>query len=217
MTMPRRFSSRSRCAQGLAAAIAVACFAIVGQAADVVMIEETWQLTVGQPDEKLSAPQVSMLMSPLGRLDDHFFVFTLNHQSVPNSEPGGMQLQHWRGDEVSDSQSGSNTSVLCHDEETITWTQRMTLNAGSLTFEIVDGESQTWGAFGGVGLLRLTTPFDAANLNAYKPSVSIGDSGVSYAGNRVRTLTLQRIGWETATGEVGELTAPIDIDSDIDP
>ena len=44
-----------------------------------------------------------------------------------------------------------------------------------------------------------------------------GQSGMGFAGNRVESLTLTRLEWHLSDGKVVVFTAPIDIDSDLDP
>jgi hypothetical protein len=41
-----------------------------------------------------------------------------------------------------------------------------------------------------------------ANLNAYSPDVSISNSGVSFAPNRVQSLTLNCVRYYTSDGQV---------------
>ena len=41
--------------------------------------------------------------------------------------------------------------------------------------------------------------------------------GVSFAGFRVRSLTLTKLRWFDSDGNVYELNAPIDVDADLDP
>jgi len=78
----------------------------------------------------------------------------------------------------------------------------MELSGGQLQFEIVNGNSVTWGQFGGQGYLKSVTPTNLENFNGYRPSVSVDNSGVGYAGNRVRSLTLKAVRVYTDTGDV---------------
>ncbi|MCA9235376.1 MAG: hypothetical protein KDA44_07880 [Planctomycetales bacterium] len=190
---------------------------VEARAIEIVQIEEFWELQVGEPDGLSSSPQVSMVMSHTGDLLSDYFVFTVNHHSHPEFAPGGMQVQRWNADEAVAVHAGPSENTLDHTEETLRWVQRMTLDDGLLTFEIDNGTSDSWGSFGGEGYLRLVLGVDAVNLNNYRPAVSIEQSGVSYAGNRVRSLTLTRLRWTDTAGQVYELIAPIDVDADLDP
>jgi hypothetical protein len=202
---------------------AVAAFALLAwwsgpaYALDIVAIEEHWELTVGEPDAGSSGPQVCMVMSPTSDLDSDYFMFTVNHRSSPEYFPGGVQVQQWNGENLIDSREGSQSETLHHNDETVRWVQRTEINGSSLTFEIHSGESTSWGEFGGNGQLRMVIATHLTTLNGYRPAISLGESGVSFAGNRVRSLTLTKLRWYDSTGQVYELNAPIDVDADLDP
>jgi len=188
-----------------------------GESPQIVTIEEHWELRVGEPDAEQSAPQITMVMSPAANLDGPYVLFTLNHRNVPNYQPGGMQVQLWSGDETLDSSEGTADGSLWSNEETIRWVQRLKLVEGTVTFEVVDGSSETWGPFGDDEHLKLAVPAPVEGLQGYRPAVSLTESEVGYAGNRVVTLSLNKLKWVTADGEAHELNAPIDIDTDLDP
>jgi hypothetical protein len=188
----------------------------LASARDVVLIEEEWELRLGEPDSDSSSPQVSMLMSATGDLESDYFVFAVNHHSAPQWSAGGLQVQYWNDGVAVETDEPDHLDTLHHYDEIVSWTQRLRLDNGELVFEVRDGNSESWGEFGGCDL-RVRVPADVTRLNAYRPAVSIEESGVSYAGNRVRSLTLQKLRWRFDDGEESELTAPIDIDADIDP
>jgi hypothetical protein len=182
----------------------------------VVHLEEHWELKLAQPDKDRSAPQTTMVMSPNGELDGLHFFFTLNHSSVPDYEPGGMQVQAWDGEQLLGDHVADEGGPLGYAEETVRWVQRLSLGDGTLNFQIADGESETWGAFGGDDL-SLSVSTSLTSLNDYKPAISLTESQVSYAENRVVSLTLTKLVWTTDDGEVHELSAPIAIDTSLDP
>ncbi|MCA9262003.1 MAG: hypothetical protein KDA61_22450 [Planctomycetales bacterium] len=196
----------------LAAGFAARCDAI-----EIVAIEEHWSLEIGAPDAASSAPQVSMAMSPYGGLSSVFFVFTLNHRNDPTFTAGGMQVQRWTGGDLQSSRTGVHTTPLAVDQETVSWVQRMELTEGQLRFEVNNGASSSWGAFGSEGNLRISTPTELTNLNLYLPYTSLTQSGVCFAGNRVKSLTLTKLRWIDSEGQEYELQAPIDVDADLDP
>ena len=206
-----------RCACPLSCLAIFSMFIHPAAAEDVVLVEEHWELHVGGPDSDSSSPQVSMVMSPTNNLFGDYFLFSLNYGSVPSFQPGGMQLQHWYGDDIHSSTNGPKDGTLHHDDEVIRWTQRLSVHNSQLTLEIVDGVSQTWGNFGGQGYLKASAETTTSNLNAYRPFVSLGESGVGFAGNRVSSLILTKLRWVTSDGEEYETVAPIDIDADLDP
>ena len=184
----------------------------------VTMVEEHWELQIAEPDAERSAPQTSMVMSPTADSEDVFFMFTLNHHNISATgyEPGGMQVQHWDSDDLVDDRAAHEHGTLDNAEEVITWVQRIELNNGQLKFGIHNGASQTWGSFGGNDL-TLSTPSTLTGLNAYRPAVSLTESQVGYAENRVTSLVLKKLVWVTDDGQVHEQNAPIPIDTSLDP
>ena len=199
----------------------VACVVIVGtgvtRAEDVVYIEEHWELTVGGPTIDRCAPQVSLVMSPSGDMNSHYFVFLLNHSTSPGFVPGGLQMQHWNGDLLVSTRNSSHGDILSYDNETIRWVQKLSIRDGRIVFDVDDGESETWGSFANGDGLFMPTNVSLQRLNNYQPAVSIGESGITFAGNRVSSLVLTKLVWRTSSGATSELVAPIDIDTDIDP
>ena len=182
----------------------------------VVSVEEHWELHVGQPDADSSAPQTTMVMSPSGDLGSAYFLFTLNHSNVPDYRPGGMQIQLWDGTDLVEHRVADESSALTHEGEVVTWVQRMSLEDGNLTFQISNGSSDTWGSFGGSDL-TLSTPTTLTGLNSYLPAVSLTESGVGFAENRVISLVLKKLVWVTEDGVVHEQNAPIPIDTSLNP
>jgi hypothetical protein len=189
---------------------------VVASDTDVVLIEEYWELHIGGPDAARTAPQVTMVMSPLESLTGDFFAFTVNHWSYPEFASGGYQLQYWNGESCVSALHGWKTSTLDQDGETVSWVQRLSLSEGHLKFQVLSGHGDTWGNFGGEGF-TLSIPSQLERLNSYRPGTSITQSGIGYAGNRVSSLTLTKLRWITADGQEHEMVAPIDIDSDLDP
>ncbi len=174
----------------------------------VVAIEEDWELVVASPDPNSTAPQVSCTISPLSHVNSLHAAFELNHQSQPEFTAGGLQLQVWNDEQPLVSRKFPSPAVLAADNEVVRWTQVVRLDDGLLTFEITNGTSATWGNFGGQGDLKASLTTNLVNLNGYDPSISIENSGVAYAGNRVTKLVLTRIRATLATGEVIEDTTP---------
>ena len=80
----------------------------------------------------------------------------------------------------------------------------MTVTNGQLKFEVIDGTSTTWGAFGNDGSLSITIPTTLTDLNFYDPEFSVDNSGVGYAAHRVQSLSLNRIRRITSEGHLLE-------------
>ncbi len=182
----------------------------------VVSVTEEWEMTVGEPNQGENGPQVTMLMAPDGNLDGDYFAFSLNFRQWPTYVAGGLQVQRYDGENIEDYVSCSQQQQIASDHETIRWQQRLSLHEGSLEFEVLNGSSTTWGAFGGSSL-RLSHGTSMQNLNGYTPLLSIEESGVGFAGNRVQSLRLMKVILKISTGEEFEIKAPIDIDTDLDP
>lgn len=204
------------CSLALAVFCVFHCSIVAADDSDVIQIEEHWELHVGGPDPARSAPQVTMIMSPADNLEGDYFAFTLNHHSYPDFAEGGYQLQRWHGEECLEADAGIRTSPIESDGEVITWVQRLTIDEGVVRFQVVDGEGDSWNHFGGESF-DLTVATQFTKLNNYRPRISIEQSGIGYAGNRVSSLVLRKLRWKTADGEEHEMVAPIDIDADIDP
>lgn len=212
-------STYSHCPLSLATFALVLSVAATGwaQSPKILQIEEHWELRVGEPDAERSSPQAAMVMSPYEDLGGVFYVFTLNHRILPNYSPGGMQVQLWDGESAVDTADGSADGAMDQTNDVVSWVQRLKIDNGTLSFEVVDGSSLSWGAFGNDGSLKITTPTSLDSLNGYRPAISLTESQVGYAGNRVQSLVLTKLVWQTDDGETHELYAPIDIDADIDP
>ena len=172
----------------------------------IVKIEEDWELVVATPDVDSVAPQVTCAISPTGDCDGIHATFEVNSQSLASYSAGGLQLQIWNGETALAASRHPEHNVLSTANETITWTTRMEIADGQLTFSIRDGDSQAWGQFGGQGFLRHSWATSLTNLNDYRMATSVESSGVGYAGNRVHSLTLKRLRATTANGDEFEET-----------
>ncbi len=155
---------------------------------------------VTEPDANTNAPQVICYISPTGNLLSKYAALELNHKTQPDFVAGGLQLQVWQSDWPLDYKNSPQTQKLATSNETVTWTTRMSVDNGSLSFEIVNGASTTWGAFGGQGYLKASTSTTLSTLAAYNPSVSVSNSGIGYASNRVTRLVLKEVRWYTTNG-----------------
>lgn len=174
-------------------------------ASDIVRVEEDWELVIGTPDPGTDAPQITCVLSPVGNIDSVYAAFAVNHQSLPDFLPGGLQLQIWDNELPQLSRKFPNCAIMAQAGETVSWTQSMALENGMLVFETLGGSSATWGNFGGQGYLKASVDPALANLNGYSPTVSVENSGISYAANRVQSLVLRRVRLFTSTGEMQEV------------
>ena len=56
--------------------------------------------------------------------------------------------------------------------------------------------------FGGQGYLQSSLPTNLTSLNEYNPKLSVLNSGVGFAANRVTSLTLKAVRGVTSDGQV---------------
>jgi len=213
--MCRRFRLRCVALSAVFLGAAAICAPAFGQSSQVVSVEEHWELQISQPDTERSAPQITMVMSPTANLDGAHFLITLNHGTAPDFQSGGVHVQHYDGVDLVSSRTEDHDEVLNHEGETIRWAQRLSLDDGTLTFAVLNGESESWGHFGGDDL-SFQMPYSGSTLNTYRPAVSLTESQVGYAENRVALLVLKKLVWITADGQVHEQNAPIPVDTSLD-
>jgi len=195
MSCHSKFSNKRWIARLLHLAAIVAIFSATpaATAQSVTRVEEDWELVLGAPDDLLCAPQVVTTMSPFNNINDTFFTFEINHRSAPYWTPGGLTIHQWSGDWRIQSFDRADRTVMTTPNEVVTWTQRLNVNDGVLTFQIIDGSSTTWGPFGYSNMFKLIQNWGVNNINSYTPDVSIAQSGPAYAGNRVKSLKITEI------------------------
>lgn len=202
-TTARRWSYRF-CGLFLMGAVALGVMQRYASAqTTIVQVEEDWELVVATPVGNQSGPQITCVMSPECECHNTHFTFEINHLDLPEFVAGGLQVQHWNGDiAVHAHRHPSDTSILNTPNETIRWTQRLILSDSSLTFDVVNGTSTTWGAFGSQGYMRLVVSTEHDNLNNYDPNLTVSSSGIGFASNRVESLVLREVRWTTSDGQV---------------
>jgi hypothetical protein len=116
----------------------------------------------------------------------------MNYREYPNFTAGGMQVQVWSNNSVV-STSTQGTNQFQTSNETVTWTQRMSLSSGSLNYAVENGQSTTWGGFGEGSNLNVTYTTTLSSLSAYTPTASVKNSGVSWQSDRVTSLKLVQV------------------------
>jgi hypothetical protein len=166
---------------------------------DVLRVEEDWEVVIGQPGADCVAPYVTTVISPVANSDELHCLFALNPRDESENLTGGTQMLIKNNEVTIGNEAADIGQATTFESETITWTKRMTLVDGLLSFEIVDGESQSWGAFGGLETHFIT---NVVNLNGYSPEVSVESSGVGYASYRVQTLVLKEVRYYLADGQI---------------
>lgn len=186
------------------------CLSVLADDPTIVKVEEDWELVVLIPEPERDSPQITTVISPWGSLSGLHAIFELNHSNYPDYCAGGMQLQVWYGTSLLTAKDAEVEGVLATENETITWTTSMRIDSGSLVFEVRNGNSNTWGAFGNTGYMKATlNTWWIDNLNYYSPSVTVANSGVLFGENRVTSLSLKRVRYYTSDGQVLESNEPI--------
>jgi hypothetical protein len=159
--------------------------------AGIDRVEEDWEVVVGTPSPTEVGPQMTTTMSPSGDNKVAFASFYLNYRDDP-FRAGGLHLRAW-SDSQAIAQDTQRYELLSTSNETITWTQRMRLSGGSLTYEVVSGESTTWPKFGQGEQLDVIVPSSLTSLDAYRPDYTAANSGVSWQSNRVASMKILRV------------------------
>jgi len=165
----------------------------------VLRIEEDWELVVNEPNDDTTAPQFHTIMSPSANLDSFHAQTLWNYRETPNFVPGGVQLHSYNGENLVRKRS-IESGTLSVSAETITWTQALSTDGTTLLFEIFNGTSTTWGAFGND--MNISSSADLAQLNDYDPEVSVRNSCVTFGSNRVESMRVVQVRYY---GEMGLL------------
>jgi hypothetical protein len=178
------------------AVVSLACSIGLGQSSSGSpdQVEEDWQVVIGSPSSVEVGPQITTCMSPVTDNSTPFFAFNLNYRDAQSFKAGGLQATVYSGGSVLD--SSTQGSAVCQTaNETITWTQRMSVSGeGGVTCAIVNGQSTTWGQFGdSQGLTSVDFTSSVTSMASYSPTASVAKSGASWQSDRVTSMTLLRV------------------------
>jgi hypothetical protein len=185
-------------AAGLAAGGLLGAAPAAADVVQVVRVEEDWELYLNEPSDAMESPQFHTIMSPKSALPEIYFQATWNYRDAETYAPGGLQVQIIQGEEVMALKEIGN-APLSTVAETVKWTQEMELNGGSLKFTVKDGQSSSWGSFGGSSM-QLSVGSSLQTLNDYRVSVSMDNSWITYGSNRVNKLQIRRIRYYGSEG-----------------
>jgi len=174
-------------------------------ASNVVAIEEDWELVVSEASVALSAPQIATQMDSLSVDDPATFHFLINHGTLPEESLGGMQVQAWRDEMPQKDRMAFEKDAFSHDNEKVTWTQRIAIVDGQMYYSIRNFSSLTFGNFVTNSALEIKIVTTASNLNEYSYSNSVQRSQISFASNRVESMKLRKVRIHHQDGSVQEL------------
>jgi hypothetical protein len=183
---------------GLAAGCCVAALASMQLTAQTTTnydrVEEDWEIVVNEPASNTNAPQLINTISPTWHNQGQYAIFEVNHITQPVYEQGGWQLQRWYGDIYRTARTSTPAAVLSTPGETITYTLALSVTSGVLKYELLNGQSQSWGAFGGPNE-NLSVASLYSNLNGYSTSLSVNNAKVGFASHRVARFALKEVRW----------------------
>jgi hypothetical protein len=126
----------------------------------------------------------------------------MNHSTYPDFVKGGMQLQSWWGGWFLAARRHSNGAELLTTVERIQYTCVTRISSSRIFMEINNGDSVTYGHFGGDGSLRVRLWSGRSDLNNYNPNHSINHSRVTFGANRVNRFLRTEIRFYATDGTV---------------
>lgn len=168
---------------------------------NTMRVEEDWYVQIGTPEPEADSPQISTVIAPSWSLWGKYAVFDMNCATQPGFSSGGVQLQLWQDNAIIQSRSNTNWDSLHLVDEVIRYTSVMSIENGNIAFEILNGTSESWGAFGS-GELKVQAPTWRDQLNGYDPNFTTWNSRIGFASHRVRRLILERVRYFKSNGTV---------------
>jgi hypothetical protein len=162
-------------------------------------VEEDWMVVINDPDPESTGPQITTCLSPVSG-SSAFVAFCLNYRDDPEWKPGGLQIKAY-GEAIGASRDRplvasdtANTEPFQTVGETITWTQRISISSGTLSYTVHNGASTTWGSFGQEqGNLGVSYPTSLSDLGSYRSDDSVTLSAAGWQANRVKSMSLLRV------------------------
>lgn len=164
---------------------------VAAQTGPVMRVEEDWELHLDVPASIKTAPQLETVISPFSSIENLFARTTWNYREFPDFAAGGMQLQAWQGSQLL-AQTNFGSNDLSTVSETVTWTQEVSTDGSLLVFRIKNGQSTTWGDFGGSSLTLLGV-VNLDDLDSYRTEMSVENSGITFGAHRVQLLQINEV------------------------
>lgn len=156
----------------------------------VTRIEEDWVVEVVDPDDGLTAPQFTSVMTPDQDDPSSYFTIEFNHSTDGDFVGGGLQLQAWQSDALAEASDRLSEEVLRNNDERIFWTQYMETSSAGIEFGLSSLSSRTWNDVDLSEAKLVVASSSVSNLNHYRLVDSTSGSGVGYAANRVGDMIL---------------------------
>lgn len=180
--------------------------ALAEDVALVQRVEEDWELVLNTPSGELESPQFHTVMSPHSGTSGRFFQATWNYRDAETYLAGGMQVQELYGEELMQIKEVGQ-EPLSTTAETVSWTQSLELAGTSMKFTVFNGQSSSWGSFGGSSM-QLTCSSYLTSLNNYNPNTSVKNSWITYGANRVNELRIKEVRYYDHWGLVWKDSSP---------
>lgn len=180
--------------------IAMLLLAFGLQTPEVMRVEEDWELILNVPADEKEAPQLHSVISPHAHTSGLYAQITWNFREKPDFTSGGMQIQAWY-DESFLVKSNFGNDAFTTVSETITWTQGMETTGSWIKFFIEDGQSQTWGDFGGA-VLTLAGSYAVGDLNEYDTNTSATNSWITLGAQRVSLMRIKEVRYYDASNNL---------------
>jgi hypothetical protein len=165
-------------------------------------VEEDWEIVIKEPSTATDSPQLSVVFGPADPESKTHAVFELNHATQPSYLKGGMQLQCWWGEELVDYRNQHHPSDLHVNNETITFTTATQTGNNKILMEVLNGNSTSFGAFGGETSLRAQVNLAKADLSDFDSNYSLQHSGCGWGKNRVSKFTRKAIRYYDKDGSL---------------
>lgn len=200
----------------LSTAVVAIAFGVAAQVASAQniksanRIEEDWVLVV---DESASpdGPQVNTVMGPTADLSMPVVALDINYRHDPIYAAGGLQVLVYGSNGLLSSKTTA-TSPLNLANETVSWTQRLSISDGSVQYSIPKVSSTTWGSSTDDSLVLGAFPATLTAFEDYDPAASVANSGGAWKTGGLKSLTLAQVRYYDGETLLGTDTTPRVVD-----
>jgi len=171
----------------------------------IYMVEEDWELVVGDPKPGIHSPQLSFYLVPSAANPGVYFQLQLNHAARQDFAGGGFMVTAVVNEVAYDEAKSDFRTPLTYDGEQLKWTSAMAVMNGELLYAIKDGLGSHWGSFGGPDYILRMPAGGIRSLDDYSPQKSVKSVEIGFGSNRVTTLVLKRARLHYSNQEVVEV------------
>jgi hypothetical protein len=171
----------------------------------VYMVEEDWELVVGEPKPAIHSPQLSFYLFPDAASPGVYFRLQLNHAARQDFAGGGFMVTAVVNEVAHDEAKSDFRTPLTYDGERLKWTSAMAVMNGELLYAIKDGLGSHWGSFGGPDYILRMPAGAVRSLDGYSPQESVKSLEIGFGSNRVKTLVLKKARLHYSNQEVVEV------------